>query len=112
MGMEYEYGSEGPGHPLKARVQATDEIAGLGYRAGKDGMKLLTKTAAATWGSAGGRRSDLDHVVAASHLQFRSFGGKEVDVRGWPALPAQEQADWITNMSDHGLLYFEVQKVP
>lgn len=55
---------------------------------------------------------DLDHVVAAKHLQFRSFGGAPIDVRGWPQEPTDEKRDaWAEKYSDHALLYFEVQKV-
>ena len=29
-------------------------------------------------------KSNLDHVVAAEHLKFQSFGGDQIKVRGWP----------------------------
>lgn len=56
--------------------------------------------------------TNLDHVVAADHLKFKSFGGVPVSVRGWP----QEQTDadkdtWAAKFSDHAMLFFEVQKV-
>ena len=54
---------------------------------------------------------DLDHVVAADHVQFKSFGGKPVDVRGWPEKTTDVQKDaWAKKYSDHAMLYFEVQK--
>lgn len=54
--------------------------------------------------------TDLDHFAAAEHLSFTSFCDAEVEVRGWPALDTeQEQADWIRDLSDHGLLFCEVQ---
>ena len=56
-------------------------------------------------------RSDLDHVVAADHLRFVQFDGADVDVCGWPKLPVKDQPDWMSNYSDHGLLYFEVERV-
>jgi len=75
-------------------------------------MRLATKNADATWGdpSKPSMRSNLDHVVAADHLRFVQFDGADIDVRGWPKLPASDQADWMRNYSDHGLLYFEVEK--
>jgi hypothetical protein len=55
-------------------------------------------------------RSDLDHVVASDGLAFRQFSGADVDVRGWPKLEADKQADWMKQFSDHALLYFEVEQ--
>ena len=56
--------------------------------------------------------SDLDHVVAADHLNFKKFGGVNVDVRGWVDEPTHAKKDaWTKKFSDHALLYFEVQKV-
>jgi len=56
--------------------------------------------------------SNLDHIVAADHLQFKTINGADVDVRGWPQETADAKKDtWITKYSDHALLYFEVQKV-
>jgi hypothetical protein len=56
--------------------------------------------------------SDLDHVAAADHLEFKKFGGSHVDVRGWvdEATDAEKDA-WTRKFSDHALLFFEVQKV-
>ena len=73
-------------------------------------MRVLSKNADLTYGSPGGLRSNLDHVVASDHLEFAPFGGNEVDVRGWPQLPEAEQRVWIEKFSDHALLYFEVQR--
>jgi hypothetical protein len=111
MGLDYEYGKVGRS-VQHARVSAEQEISRLSYLAGKHSMRLATKNAGATWGnpSKPSMRSNLDHVVAADHLRFRQFDGADVDVRGWPKLPANEQADWMRNYSDHGLLYFEIEK--
>ena len=98
-------------------IPGPDEIAELARRAGlaSNRMKLLGKNAPATfWNGIGSSfpPSDLDHVVAANHLNFRKFGGKDVDVRGWPKEPNdQAKTAWINANSDHGLLFFEVQKV-
>lgn len=55
---------------------------------------------------------DLDHVVAAKHLQFKLFDGKPVAVRGWNELEDKSaQEAWVNKYSDHALLYFEIQKV-
>lgn len=113
MGLDYVY--DQPGGPgtalLRDRATADHEIARLSYRAGKAGMRVLTKTHDATWRSQT-MQSNLDHVVAADHLQFRQFGGRDVDVRGWPDLGTeQEQRDWIDDFSDHALLFFEVQEL-
>jgi hypothetical protein len=108
------YGHEAPPSRklLHARASAEQEIARLEYEAGRRGMRVLAKSAPHTWRDAGPTRSNLDHVVAADHLKFKSFGaGVDVDVLGWPELPADAQKDWIGKFSDHALLYFEVQAV-
>lgn len=113
MGLDYVY--DQPGGPgtalLRDRATADHEIARLSYRAGKAGMRVLTKTHDATWRSQT-MQSNLDHVVAADHLQFRQFGGRDVDVRGWPDLGTEpEQLAWVDGFSDHALLFFEVQEL-
>jgi exonuclease III len=108
MGMDFEHGKEA-GRIQRVQVTAPLELSGLGYAAAAADMRVLPKTRTATWRSTT-MTSDLDWVVAADHLQFRKFAaGNEVDVRGWPALPAAEQVQWTRDFSDHGLLYFEVQ---
>jgi hypothetical protein len=48
----------------------------------------------------------------SGHLEFKEFNGADVTVRGWPKLPnPTAQDNWIRDFSDHGLIYFEVQKV-
>jgi hypothetical protein len=69
-------------------------------------MRVLSKTAELSCDSPGGLRSNLDHVVATDHLEFKAFDGQEVDVRGWPQLPEDGQRPWIEKFSDHALLYF------
>ncbi len=77
-------------------------------------MKVLEKAQPATYWPGSGSSldpSDLDHVVAADHLDFKPFNGHPVDVRGWPQEPTDEKKDaWVEKFSDHALLYFEVQK--
>jgi hypothetical protein len=109
MGMDFEHGREPGGRIERVRVTAQLEQSRLGFAGAAAGMRVLPKTRTATWRSTS-MTSDLDWVVAADHLQFRKFaGGKEVDVRGWPALPEAQQVQWTRDFSDHGLLYFEVQ---
>jgi hypothetical protein len=84
MGLYYVYGREPQPSKrlLHDKVSADQEIERLGFQATENGMRVLTKTSNVTWGSAGGTRSNLDHVIAADQLKFKSFGGKEVDVGG------------------------------
>jgi endonuclease/exonuclease/phosphatase family metal-dependent hydrolase len=113
MGLEYDFAQPGgPGTPIdRDRASAEHEIARLSYEGGKVGMRVLTKTRDATWRSLSDE-SNLDHVVAADHLQFRQFSGRDVAVRGWPELGSEkEQRDWIEGFSDHELLFFVVQEI-
>lgn len=77
-------------------------------------MRVLDKSAPETYwpGSQSTlSASDLDHVVAADHLHFKTFAGSGVDVRGWVDEPSDAAKDaWTNKYSDHALLYFEVQK--
>lgn len=105
MGMDY---------PFQKNIGADIELQKLDKEAAKAKMRRLTKTAPATWWNGTGSKfkpSNLDHVVASDQVKFKQFAGKDVDVRGWPALatPADQTA-WIKSYSDHGLLYLEVQK--
>ncbi|HEY2333666.1 MAG TPA: hypothetical protein VGH58_01490 [Solirubrobacterales bacterium] len=68
---------------------------GARLRAGKAGMRVLSKTAAVTWRGGGKMRSNLDHVVASEQIEFEQNGGREVEVRGWPQLPEAEQEKWV-----------------
>jgi len=98
-------------------ISGAEEIARLEKRLGyrSVSMRIADKNAEATYWP--GRTSvydpgNLDHVVAADHLVFRSFSGAEVDVRGWVEEPTDQAKDrWTAKFSDHALLYFEVQKV-
>lgn len=78
-------------------------------------MRRLAKNHPNTWSNGSKSKmkpGNLDHVVAASHLKFRQFNGADVRVMGWPELAVTaEQDDWIKKFSDHGMLYFEVQRV-
>lgn len=98
-------------------VSGAEEIQRLKKRTAVSsvGMRVLDKNHPVTyWPGSGASHDpgDLDHVVAARHLKFKNFGGASIDVRGWPQEPTDEKRDaWTEKYSDHGLLYFEVQKV-
>ncbi|MFO1425455.1 MAG: hypothetical protein U1F11_00470 [Steroidobacteraceae bacterium] len=82
-------------------------------------MRRLAKTHDASWSNGSGSSmpdSNLDHVYAADHLQFRVFkrpldgADANVSVRGWVDQPTTaKKDDWIAKYSDHSLLYFELQ---
>lgn len=82
-------------------------------RMGRQKMRLLTKNSDFTWWNGIGSsypKSDLDHIFAAEHLKFRKFGGKEIDVRGWPKEQTDAETDrWINEHSDHAMLFAEVR---
>lgn len=107
MGFDYPYSAHD--------IAAEEEIGELQRRTGYQDLRMLEKTAPHTWWNgldSDYAPSDLDHVVAAEHLDFRSFDGADVDVRGWPTLETSEAQDqWIREYSDHALLYVEVQAV-
>jgi len=106
MGFDYPY--------KKHDIAAVDELAELDRRARYRKMRRLDKSGDLTWWN--GKEeyepgSDLDHVVAADHLNFKTFDGAEVSVRGWPEEPTDsKKGKWTEKHSDHALLYFEVQK--
>ena len=98
-------------HSLKPEV----ELDKLDRLAAKAKMRRLQKDEPFSWWNGPQSRmpkSNLDHVVAADHLQFKMFGAAEIKVLGWPKEPTPAaQGAWIKKYSDHGLLYFEVQRV-
>jgi exonuclease III len=106
MGLDYPYTAHD--------ISAEKEISELKRRVKYRDMRVLDKNAPFTFRKArpSELRGNLDHVVAAEHLQFKDFGGAPVDVRGWPALANDlEKDNWNQTYSDHGLLYFEVQLI-
>jgi hypothetical protein len=108
MGMEYAYVRE-------RDISVAAELTKLERKADASKMRLLTKTHSYTWSNGSGSAvpdSNLDHVIAAKHLQFKAFDGAQVAVRGWAqaATPAAKD-EWINKYSDHCLLYLEAQRV-
>lgn len=106
MGMEYMF--------LRDRdIAPEQEIDKLTKLSAARDMRVLNKDVPATWWNAGASLppSNLDHVVAADHLEFTQFTGTDVTVLGWPKLATElDQKDWIDSYSDHGMLYFEVHE--
>ena len=113
MGLDYPYNHD---------VPSEDELKRWDRRAsGYYDMRRLTKTHDFTWSNGTGSSipdSNLDHVYASKHLQFKQFkrpadnAQVDVSVRGWIDQPTPAGKDkWIKDFSDHCLLYFEVQKV-
>ena len=113
MGLDYPYNHD---------VPSADELKRWDSRAsGYYDMRRLTKTHDFTWSNGSGSNipdSNLDHVYASKHLQFKQFkrpadnAQVDVSVRGWVDQPTQAAKDkWINDFSDHCLLYFEVQRI-
>lgn len=107
MGFDFPY--------KKYDIPAGHELHNLDRGAKYHDMRRLSKTSELTWWNGKQKYkpgSSLDHVMAAQHIGFKLIEGAEVAVRGWPERSTDAQKrDWIENFSDHGLLYFEVQKV-
>lgn len=107
MGLDYPY--------TQHDITAADELKELDRRARYKKMRRLVKSHDLTWWNGSDSYkpgSNLDHVFAAEHLHFKRWNGAEVAVRGWMEQATEaEQKAWIETYSDHGLLYFEVQKV-
>lgn len=101
----------------KKDISAQEEIDRLASRMGTKSveMRILEKSHGGTWwpgSSSSYPVGNLDHVVSAEHLKFKSFAGSSVDVRGWVDESTDAKKDgWVKKYSDHALLYFEVQKV-
>ena len=105
MGMQYRYVRE-------RDIVAAQELRKLEQGAKRKGMKVLDKDEPNTWWGGGTiEPSNLDFVVARDHLRFKRFNDVEVSVRGWPKIvdPA-ERLEWVRRLSDHGLLFFQVEK--
>jgi endonuclease/exonuclease/phosphatase family metal-dependent hydrolase len=106
MGMEYTFVRE-------RDILAASELLKLERGARRRQMQVLNKDETFTWWGGGKLEpSNLDFVVARNHMQFRTFNGAEVSVRGWPKLASdEERLEWVRRFSDHALLLFEVQRV-
>lgn len=104
-------------YPYQKSIEATTEIRKIDARAKRKGMMRLEKTHSNTWWNGSTGRYDpanLDHVYASDNLTFKMFNANDgskvpVDVRGWvEESTITQQDDWISQYSDHALLYFEI----
>ena len=106
MGMKY---------PYQKSIGNNVELRKLEKDAKKAKMRRLSKTHDVTWWNGPNSRykpTDLDHVVASDHLQFKQYQGSDINVLGWPEQTTEStQGEWIEQFSDHAMLYLEVQKV-
>lgn len=108
--------------PYSRKMDLTpeDEVLRIASWAEKKNMRLLSKERTiidgeeeeVTWynGSPGYVPTNLDHVVASSHLQVRSQGNGPYNISlfGWPKLHQNQWDGWFSLYSDHAMLYFEV----
>lgn len=104
MGMKY---------PFKREIIVDYELQKLDQGSKRVKMRRLKKNKPFTWWNGPGNlpMSNLDHVIASSHMKFKKFDDAEIDVRGWPEKETdEEKVEWIRTYSDHGLLFFQVEK--
>ena len=87
-----------------AEITADQEIANLAQDARQAGMELLDKTHPDTWAEVRSngsikRASNLDHVIAASHLEIAD---NIATVRGWVEAGSDaERKTFVETISDH-----------
>lgn len=97
-------------------IYARHEIEQLRLAAQNAGMRVLTKSHERTWSTpSGSQKSELDHVIASTDLQFVQKTSQdaetspfEIEVHGWNKLSGHERRDFIKNISDHCALFGEV----
>lgn len=113
MGLEY---------PFDREITAAIELRKWDQTASRtrgNQMRRLPKTHDATWSNGSGSSipdSNLDHVFATRNLAFKTFARAdgsqaEVKVTGWVDVqdePAKKDK-WISEFSDHSLLYLELE---
>jgi hypothetical protein len=97
----------------KTGPSAAEEIAALEAQATQKGMRVLPKTHPHTWSSDGTKKSNLDHVIASTDLQFKpvpgTAGPAEVLVDGWVNRTGDARTNFVKNISDHCLLFAEIR---
>ncbi len=94
-------------------ISMNDEVNQLAQDALANGMRMLSKSFDRTWSRpSGSLRSNLDHVIASSDLQFQQWfyasepnNVFEVDVHGWNDLTGQTRRSFIETISDHCSLW-------
>ena len=98
------------------RVADTAEIEGLGKIMKRLNVSFALKEFDTTWkSSSSGKESNLDHVLFTNNLPLKSMGkladgvtSFQVNVQGWQQLTGAAQQNFLLNISDHCMLYFEI----
>jgi hypothetical protein len=77
-------------------------------------MTLLSKEFDNTW-TGKTMQSNLDHVIASKNLKFKKQGMNNnkpffVKVSGWQQLQSEARNEFVKNISDHCLLFVEIEK--
>jgi len=91
-------------------ISSNEEIERLTKRMGIGAVKMifLSKTDDFTYwpgSTATIPKGNLDHVVAADHLQSKNFNGSELSVRRWVDEPSDEAKDkWAAKYSNRSML--------
>jgi exonuclease III len=107
-------------YPFERSIKADIELQKTDKSAAriKIDMRRLVKTHDVTWSNGSSSSippSNLDHVFASTNLNFNTFprddgGVAHVSVRGWVDKPTPAEKDlWISQHSDHSLLFLEVE---
>ena len=96
-----------------ADISQAEENARLATMYGSrfDHMPVWSKTHPETfWNGPGtGPTSDIDHVAAATRVNFAQVNGADIEVKGWPELATDaEKGRWIDQFSDHAILRYTV----
>lgn len=96
-------------------ISGQDEINKLDTDAQNNGMELLKKSHPNTWSSFGNKKSDLDHVLISNDVNIQQWFFSSdptttfpIIVDGWVDLNDSARKDFVTNISDHSLLYGEI----
>ena len=107
MGMDYER--------REHDISGEKEMKTVRTRFRRRGMDFLVKDHGATFNNGSDSQypqSDLDHVIAAKHLDFLDVNddGDKVHVGGWAELAVPRyQDEWIEEFSDHAPLTMTLQ---
>jgi len=100
-------------YPYKKSIDFETELKKLDAAAKRVKMRRLSKNKPNTWWNGGTTfgPSNIDHVLLSDHLTVKQSQGTDIVVHGWPEFDDEaKQKEWISNYSDHGLLFFQVEK--
>ena len=91
------------------------EIERIADMAPRRDMVLLEKSSGTTWwnGRENTDPADLDHVISSEHMDIRGLdGAPQVTSLGWPLLDGADRDAWLSDYSDHAMLWFELWTAP